>query len=228
MLVSIIIPVYNVNKYIEECIESVINVHDTEVIIVDDGSIENTDFLIEKYQKYCNFRFFRKQNGGLSSARNFGVKECQGEYVIFLDGDDYLDTEEFLLFLKKVKETRQEAYLYSFSMKDGFETIPEKHDWKEKVGVIKIEEAIKLFIRKPILMVAWRYCIRRDLFIKYNLKFFEGIYHEDEDWTPRLLLSLQELYFYPAVIYCYRTMRMGSIMYHINEKHIVDLFKITD
>ncbi|MBR8734866.1 putative glycosyltransferase EpsJ [Fusobacterium necrophorum] len=93
-LLGIIIPVYNVNSYICECIDSVIELKEVEVIIADDGSKENTDFIIEKYKNYSNFKFFRKNNDNLSSVRNFGLEKAETEYIIFLDGDDFIDIEK--------------------------------------------------------------------------------------------------------------------------------------
>ena len=95
MKFSIIVPVYNVEKYLEKCLESILNqtFKDFEAIIVNDGSTDNSQEIIDKYvnkdQKI--FKSFKKENGGLSDARNFGIERAKGEYIVFLDSDDYID-----------------------------------------------------------------------------------------------------------------------------------------
>ena len=102
--VSIIIPVYNVEKYIEKCLESLVNqtLEDIELIIVNDGSTDNSENIILQYkEKYPNkIKYYTKQNGGLSDARNFGMPFATGKYVAFLDSDDYVETNMYeLLYL---------------------------------------------------------------------------------------------------------------------------------
>lgn len=91
--VSVIIPVYNVEKYIEQCIESVVNqtLEDIEIIIVNDGTKDNSMKKIEKYLLDSRIRVINKENGGLSSARNVGLKIAKGEYVSFIDSDDFIE-----------------------------------------------------------------------------------------------------------------------------------------
>ena len=92
--VSIIVPVYNVEKYLKRCIDSLINqtLKDIEIIVVDDGSTDNSGQIIKKYQeKNSNIKYYKKENGGLSDARNYGMKYAQSEYIAFLDSDDFVD-----------------------------------------------------------------------------------------------------------------------------------------
>ena len=97
--VSVIIPVYNVEKYISRCLESLANqtLKDLEILIVNDGSTDNSRSIIEKYLKKHSLRikYFEKQNGGLSSARNYGLKYATGEYIAFLDSDDYVEKDMY-------------------------------------------------------------------------------------------------------------------------------------
>ena len=91
--VSIIVPVYNVEKYLKRCIDSLINqtLKDIEIIVVDDGSTDNSGQIIKKYQeKNSNIKYCKKENGGLSDARNYGMKYAQSEYIAFLDSDDFV------------------------------------------------------------------------------------------------------------------------------------------
>ena len=95
MKVSVIVPIYNVRKYIEKCLDSLVNqtLDDVEIILVNDGSLENEEELIKPYlEKYKNIKYFKKENGGQASARNFGLKRASGEYILFVDSDDYIET----------------------------------------------------------------------------------------------------------------------------------------
>ena len=92
--VSIIVPVYNVEKYLKRCINSLINqtLQDIEIIVVDDGSTDNSGQIIKEYQeKNSNIKYYKKENGGLSDARNYGMKYAPSEYIAFLDSDDFVD-----------------------------------------------------------------------------------------------------------------------------------------
>lgn len=104
MKFSIVIPVYNVEEYIDKCLNSVLNqtYKDFEVIIVNDGSPDNSIQIIDRYVKMDDrFKVYSKENGGLSAARNFGVKKVSGDYLIFLDSDDYIE-KDLLLKISEV------------------------------------------------------------------------------------------------------------------------------
>ena len=93
MKVSIIVPVYNVERHLNKCLDSLVNqtLKNIEIIIVNDGSLDNSQLIINEYSnKYKNIRTFIKKNGGLSDARNYGLKKAKGEYVLFVDSDDYI------------------------------------------------------------------------------------------------------------------------------------------
>ena len=102
--VSVIVPVYNVDKYIRRCIASLVKqtLQGIEIIIVDDGSTDNSETIIKEYMKYNEqIKYFRKENGGLSDARNYGLKFASGEYVAFLDSDDYVEADMYEKMYKK-------------------------------------------------------------------------------------------------------------------------------
>lgn len=94
MLISVIIPVYNVEDYLHYAVDSLLNqsYEEFEIILIDDGSTDSSGYLCDKYaREYSNISVYHKENGGLSEARNFGVLKCKGEYITFLDPDDYLE-----------------------------------------------------------------------------------------------------------------------------------------
>ena len=106
--VSVIVPVYNVEKYIDKCLKSLVNqtLSDIEIIVVNDGSTDNSETIIKQYlEKYQNkIKYVIKQNGGLSDARNYGMKFATGEYIAFLDSDDYVDNTIYEKMYNKATE----------------------------------------------------------------------------------------------------------------------------
>ena len=105
--VSVIVPVYNVEKFIDVCLNSLVNqtLDDIEIVVVNDGSPDNSQKIIDRYVRtYPNkVKSFIKKNGGLSDARNYGITKCTGEYVGFIDGDDYADLDMYESMYKKAK-----------------------------------------------------------------------------------------------------------------------------
>ena len=112
---SVIVPVYNVEKYIEKCIESIFNnqINDVEIIIVNDGSTDNSRNIINKYAERDNIVIIDQENAGLSAARNSGLKIAKGEYILFLDSDDYLEPEALDILYKVVCESRADLYVFA-------------------------------------------------------------------------------------------------------------------
>ena len=109
--VSVIVPVYNVEKYIARCLTSLVNqtIEDLEIIVVNDGSKDNSEQIIKEFKKdYKNIIYVKKENGGLSSARNFGLIYATGEYVAFLDSDDYVDRTLYQKMYEKAKTTNSD------------------------------------------------------------------------------------------------------------------------
>ena len=106
--VSVVVPVYNVEKYLDKCFNSLVKqtLKDIEIIVVNDGTKDNSQDIIDKYvKKYKNIKAYKKTNGGLSSARNYGIKKCTGEYIAFLDSDDYVEYDMYeKLYNKAISE----------------------------------------------------------------------------------------------------------------------------
>ena len=119
MQFSIVIPVYNVAPYLRECVDSVLaqNSTDYEIILVDDGSTDNSPAICDEYaEKYSQIKVIHKTNGGLSDARNFGIKKAQGDYLMFLDSDDFWNRENVLLDLHNIiKENNPDLIIHELS-----------------------------------------------------------------------------------------------------------------
>ena len=113
-VLSIIIPVYNVEKYIYECLDSIIYqkncINDCEIILVNDGSTDSSGDICKKYaKKYKNIKYLSKKNGGLSDARNFGIENASGNYIWFIDSDDYIQKDCISKIVKAIKEKKTDV-----------------------------------------------------------------------------------------------------------------------
>ena len=189
--ISVIIPVYNTEKYIEKCLESLAGqtMQDFEVIIVNDGSTDNSKKVIKDYMKNSNLdiRYLEKENGGLASARNYGVEKALGKYISFLDSDDYLDKN---LFSNLEKYMDEDIDLIKFKMK----TVDEKENVIEKLDgpvfeVCSGEEGYKkLCTTDKYMDPACIYLYRREFFLENNFKY-KLRYHEDFGLTSLIMIQ---------------------------------------
>jgi glycosyltransferase EpsH len=182
MKVSIIVPVYNVEKYIDQCLDSLVNqtLKDIEIIIINDGSTDNSQSIINKYvKKYPQkIKSIIKENGGQGSARNLGLEIAKGEYIGFVDSDDYVDLDMYEKMYSKAKKEKSDIVICD--MKDHFENGTEKYyDCTNYSNVfLKTPSACnKIFSRKII----------------NNLKFIPNIWYEDFNFTTKILLTTKKI-----------------------------------
>lgn len=212
-VVSIIIPVYNVEPYIEECLDSVKNqtVPDKiECIVVDDCGTDKSasiaQRIIEEYQGSVTFRFIkREKNGGLSAARNSGLKVASGKYVYFLDSDDYLiptAIETLMALADKYGEVDLLPALYLTSGNRDMSQFNQSSfpEYSENLRLIKRS----LLDYDCIPVTAANRLIRRELILENNLWFKEGIIHEDNYWTFFLTKHVKRMAFCSQPLYFYR------------------------
>ena len=185
---SIIIPVYNTEKYLDKCLSSVFNqtFSDYEVIVVNDGSTDSSDEIIKKFEKkYSNLKYIIKENGGLSSARNRGVSESSGDYILFLDSDDYYEND--LLF--KLSNNLDNCDVIRFGVQDVFDdghVIKYNDEVFERMNSIN---AFSLICKFHYVEIACAYCFRRTFWLDNDFKFLEGAYHEDFGLIPLFLIK---------------------------------------
>lgn len=244
MKVSIVIPVYNVEKYIEECLESAINqtLNDIEIIVVNDGSTDNSLEKVKPYEKkYNNVRIINQTNKGLSGARNTGLRNATGEYIYFLDSDDYISLESMEYCYKKCKEN--DLDVLTFDAKcfldeedankiDNMEIISKENYDRSKVIESKVVSGEDFYnnsiqnnaYKQPV----WLYVYRREFLINENLYFYEGLIHEDELYTIEILLKANRVLYIPKIFF-FRRIRFNSIMTQkISKKNIESLRIICD
>lgn len=228
---SVIIPVYNVENYVEECILSVLNqsVNDMEVIVVDNGSTDNSMKIIKDINDK-RVKIYSIEQCGLGAARNYGLGVSNGKYVAFMDSDDFLINKnayhDMINRLEKSNEvfiTAKAKYYYE----DGTFKSMEKNNnniFKNKQLTSK-EYLLESIKSNRIYVVVWLSIYNRSFLIDNNLFFKEGILHEDELFTNKLLLKLDNILLFDEEIYGYRQ-RKGSIMNQMNEKRINDIYYV--
>lgn len=192
MKFSIIVPVYNVQQYLERCIKSLTSqsYYDIEIILVDDGSMDNSASICDSAaDKDERIIVIHKKNGGLSDARNEGMRIAQGEYIIFVDSDDYVENnmcESFLEYTNCGVEV-----IIGDAIVEG-SNLSLSHIISKKV-MSGTEYLLEAYRQDKAPMAAWLNIYNREFLIENNLKFKKGILHEDEEFTPRALLKAQKI-----------------------------------
>ena len=219
--ISIIVPVYNVEIYIDKCLKTLTEqtLRDIEIIIVNDGSLDKSEEIIEKYVKEnpTKIKYYEKENGGLSSARNYGLEYATGEYIAFLDSDDYVETnmyEEMYNLAKKENADMVECD-FIWEWEYGKKIFDKRREYKTK------EEMMK----KP-RVVAWNKIYKRKIINKYKIRFPEGLIYEDMEFFYKLLPHLNKIS-YINKYFVHYTQREDSITNKQTQK-VEDIFKILD
>lgn len=232
--ISVITPIYNTSKYLKKCIESVINQNYTnwELWLVDDGSQDNSFEICKEYKKlYPNRIFIKKINHkGVSVARNYGIKKCKGQYIVFLDSDDYLKPHLFE-FINNCANENIDAFIGQFDCVSEdpqniailkTETILKSHiDGRSQYHVLNYLYDLRL------VFTLWRFVVKASLVRDNSLYMVPGIIHEDEEWVAKMLLCAKSFKKIPFNHYVYRK-RQNSIMTTDGLYHYRCMLKIAD
>lgn len=221
MKYSFIIPTYNIENYIEECVHSVLKqtFNDFEVILVNDGS---TDRSLEKCRSLQRedkrVKVVDKANGGLSSARNAGLDVAKGDYIIYVDGDDWVCP----IMLELAESFHKSNGIVDILFFDLYKAYPNRNilvDYRIKEGVFK---GVDFFLNSNFLAVAHSKVFRRGFLQEQGLKFLEGRLHEDMSYTIPLCIKAERVGYVGCPVYYYRQNRAGSIMSKIRQKNVDD------
>lgn len=207
---SIVIPVYNVEKYLKDCLESVFNqtYNNYEVIIINDGSKDNSREIIEEYKNNKNLKIIDQRNQGLSVARNNGVKYAMGDYIIFLDSDDYLEPNALKVLQKNIKD--EDIIRFQAIEVDEFKNIIRKVE-EEPFNNLKGDKTFERIVKYHYIENAWLYCYNTKFYKKNKFTFKENYYHEDFGLTPIILMKASNVSSISDALYNYRQ-RANSIM----------------
>lgn len=210
---SIIVPVYNVEKYLKECLESINEIRDIdyELIIVNDGSPDGSQKIIEEFcKKSKRARYYIKKNDGLSSARNYGLERAKGEYIWFVDSDDIIIAKEFEGFFKN-RLGRDAIYGEVIPFLDGEIINFNELKQEEKIISEKFSYIFKKIIRRN--PTVWKNIYRREFLEKHKIVFDESLnIGEDLFFNYIILSKTKNILYINDCIYLYRTNREGSIM----------------
>ena len=226
---SIIVPFYNVEKYIDRCLDSLFRqtYQDYEIIMINDGSEDNSENICRNYvEKDNRFILINKDNGGLSDARNFGIRNSTGEYLIFVDSDDYIDIDSCELFYNTISKNGSADIITSNIKSEEINNnvVYEKYSDIVENTYLSGNEFLKVQLSSNSMrMSACRNIYSRKFIIDNNFLFKFGIYHEDEQWTPRVFLSAKKILSMKNSHYT-RVIREGSITrLRIKTKNALDL-----
>lgn len=213
-MISIILPVYNVEQYLEECLESILNqtYQNFEVICVNDASPDNSLKILEKYaQKDNRFKIVsHKKNKGLSAARNTGLKNAKSEYIVCIDSDDkvlptYLET--LAKYKDKADCVEVNFQIFPEELVPMFSMFFENFNLNKPSGIYQISPNLL----SRTLMSCWCKLLKKSIIDKYKIKFPEGRIHEDISFIYRYLLHCKNLYYINDKIYYYRKNNPNSI-----------------
>ena len=221
---SVIVPVYNVEKYLDKCLNSLVrqNIDDYEIIVVNDGTRDNSQKIIDEYVgKYPDLvKSFIKENGGLSDARNYGIKRATGEYITFLDSDDYIEEDTYKNMLAIAYKDNLDLvvsdleYVWEDGTKEPF--------IKEGINRVSSDDLKNLFL-SPLF--SWNKIYKKELFDKLDCKYPVGLWYEDIPVTLKFFSSIDKVGYYNCVSYHYLQRNTSILGSSYNDK-MYDIFTI--
>ena len=224
--ISVIVPIYNVDKYLNRCIDSIINqiFTDIEIILINDGSFDKSPQICDDYaRKDSRIKVIHKENGGLSDARNTGIKIARGRYLSFVDSDDYLDPSYLaVLFYAAQRNDCDISYCNYAIYKQDRGTHKTINVRKPLPGLTTGKKICKLTIKDfRSRSYVWNKLYRRELFFNEDNIRFPIMYFEDLATTPRLMYHANKVIVVDKCLYYY-TKRKGSIVSHLDIKKMSD------
>ena len=193
---SIIIPIYNAEKTLKKCIDSVLRQkdEDIEIVLINDGSTDLSDKIVQEYKEKNpkDISYYKKKNTGVADTRNYGIKKAKGKYILFLDADDYLDIHLYGL-VKQYIEKDIDLIKFKLQREDGKGKVIEKVDgpvFEDKTGEEGFEE---LYASDVLLDSPCVYVIKKEIFTKNKLEFKVGTEHEDFGLIPFVIVLAKSM-----------------------------------
>lgn len=236
MKVSFVIPIYNVEQYLDRCVRSITNqtYRNIEIILVDDGSLDSCPLLCDKYaEEDTRIHVIHKVNGGLSDARNYGTHYATGDYLIYVDSDDFWMHNDDLEKLVEIAENNPCADFINFNCSYYYTDNDSFSPWPlydERLSLPKEKnDAVKLLTStSSMVMSAWMKMMKRQFVKDNNLTFIKGQLSEDIPWFINLLDSCNTCMFVNLNVYAYRQGVTGSITHNIGQRNIDSLINIME
>jgi len=230
--ISIIVPVYNVEHYLKECVDSLIDqdYENKEIILVDDGSPDGCPAICDAYSEQYDFiKTIHKENGGLSDARNTGLTHATGDYILFVDSDDFIEKNSLSKIVETVTESQADVVFLEAKkyLPDGTTISLGNGITKEGVQNKSYEDALRFISSCPKYPAsACTKLMKKSLFHNGSLNFEKGLLSEDLDWCLKLLLKAKSFDYYGGNYYYYRQGRSDSITNKVGLKNFLDILYI--
>ena len=220
ILLSIIVPVYNSEKYLKECLNSIVSDnHLIEIILVDDGSTDQSATICDEYaKKVDNIRVFHLTNKGVSAARNFGIKHSNGQWIWFIDSDDFIAINAIKVIIKNIKLYNPDVMIFKY------DNVSENHLYgsKKRGHLINKKEAINSLILPEYATFPWNKIFRKTILIQYKIYFPENmILCEDMEFCSKAYDNAYNFFLLPSVLYSYRQ-NDDSVSFNKKRKHYKD------
>lgn len=214
---SIVIPVYNVEKYLRRCLDSIVcqDLSEIDIILIDDGSTDESGKICDDYSKeYKNIKTFHKKNGGASDARNYGIKKVNSDYIWFVDSDDYIEKGCIKDFLSIMKNYKSDVIICQSKVVEEGKKLRDECIYSINSGEYSSASFMKVLKKNPksVIFCPQCYIVSREFIVSNNLYFYKGIIHEDELWIPQLLIYAKKIYYSGLNIY-YHYMWSESVMH---------------
>lgn len=219
-LVSIIIPIYNVEKYLEKCIKSMINqtYRNLEIILINDGSTDESANICEKYKEQDNrIVFINKNNGGAASAKNEGLKIAKGDYITFVDSDDFVELYMIEYMVNTIKKYNSDIVQCSFTnLYKNTEKFKQDKIIEQKIGS---KDFLELFLTKWDSNLFWNKLFKREVI--ENVFFKEGRCIDDEFFTYKCVINSKSIVTSNKIVYNYRMRKSGVMKSESSQKQIL-------
>lgn len=236
--ISVIIPVYNCWKYLEKCLNTIRyqTYENLEVICVDDGSTDGSSGILKWFQeKDSRFKVYKINHSGVSTARNKGIAEAGGEYISFIDADDWVLLDLYNVFVKTLNKTDTEPDIFMFNasfynphksdlLEGRFFELSDWNNHKSELTIHTFNDCVRPFTRN---LGVYNKIYRREFLQEKNIKFPDGMKYEDNYFWVKAALEAQSIVFTDEVYYRYRQHDSGSLSSSVSPL-VFDIFKIMD
>lgn len=226
--VSVIVPVYNVEKYLDKCVQSITNqtYKDIEIILVDDGSKDTSGALCDQWAKKDDrIKVIHKENGGIADTRNTGIDASCGEWILFIDSDDWYEKQNHIETLMDFAQ-QNDSDIVCFNYKRFFE---KKQAFSDVLCHPEMPNPSLLYMvdNKIFTSSACLKLIKKSILTENNITFEKGVLSEDIEYNAKFLLTTNKISFCKDCVYIYRQ-RENSITTSVSKKHVDDLIYIID
>lgn len=236
MDISVVVPVYNVERYLKKCLDSILDQEfegRIEVICVNDGSTDNSLQILEEYSKSSSkIVLINQENKGLSAARNTGLKNSKGKYIMFIDSDDYLKNNKVLTLLYNEIVTNDLDFViadFEFDYEDKEKNYRIQRSEEIKNKIMAGRDFYDLGIKsKSIMSVVGNKLYKTEFLVENNLSFYEGIIYEDMEFTPKAYYLASKVKYIDEVIYMYRQREDSITTSNVNAKKLNSYLIVAD